>query len=250
MDRRIFIGGLLTSGLCPICAQTARASERSGWSYEEASGPAHWSALEEANAVCSAGDQQSPINITGVVGADLPSLKIDWRPGGAVTNNGHTIQVDMPKGGWLARGDRRYELLQYHFHAPSEHLVNGRTFAMELHFVHRDPESGALGVLGVFIEPGERDESFESLAAAFPGKVQGSASVADMDPSGLLPDDLAYWIYEGSLTTPPCSEIVDWMVLRTPKRVAAEDIRRFTDLYSGNARPVRQSNRRFILASQ
>ncbi|WP_113155732.1 carbonic anhydrase [Nitratireductor sp. OM-1] len=250
MDRRFFIGGFLASGLCPICAQTARASERSTWSYQEVSGPAQWGALEKANAACSAGAQQSPIDITGVVEASLPPLEIDWRPGGTLLNNGHTIQVNMPKGSTLARGDRRYELLQYHFHAPSEHLVNGRSFAMEVHFVHRDTESGALGVLGVFIEPGERDESFESLAAVFPGKVQGSASVADVDPGGLLPDDLAYWFYEGSLTTPPCSEIVDWMVLRTPKRVAAEDIRRFTALYSGNARPVLQSNRRFILASQ
>lgn len=105
-------------------------------------------------------------------------------------------------------------------------------------------------MLGVFLEQGEANKTFASLAAAFPPEAGGEASVESVDPSGLLPDDLAYWTYEGSLTTPPCSEIVDWMVVRAPKAVAAEDIDRFTAIYSGNARPVLASNRRFILASQ
>lgn len=250
MERRKFIKGLLALGACPICAQTGFAAEDAQWNYEGESGPAHWGALDEANAACSAGSQQSPLDITDAIEADLPRIGIDWKTGGGtVVNNGHTLQVNMPEGSTLTRGSRTYDLLQYHFHAPSEHRVDGQPFPMEAHFVHRERESGALGVLGVFLTPGATNATFARLAAAFPARAGDEAAVDDVDPSGLLPASLAYWLYEGSLTTPPCSEIVDWMVVREPLEVDAADIDKFTALYSANARPVRPSNRRFILSS-
>lgn len=249
MERRHFIKGLALLGLCPLCAKSGFAAEGARWSYEGDAGPAHWGDLDQENAVCSAGSQQSPLDIVGAIKSDLPAIVIDWKQGDSeIVNNGHTIQVNPPAGSKLNRGDKIYELLQFHFHAPSEHLVDGKAFPMEVHFVHK-AESGALGVLGVFLNPGATNAGFARLAAAFPAKEGEIAAANDVDPRGLLPKTLQYWTYEGSLTTPPCSEIVDWMVAMEPIEVAAADIEKFTELYPMNARPALAANRRFILAS-
>ena len=248
MERRDFVKGLAVLGLCPLCAKSGFASESAHWSYEGKAGPAHWGDLGRANAVCSTGSQQSPLDIVGAIKSDLPAILIDWKQGtGEIVNNGHTIQVTPPVGSKLKRGDKVYELVQFHFHAPSEHLVNGKAFPMEVHFVHK-AKSGALGVLGVFFKPGATNAGFATLAAAFPAK-KGKKASADVDPRELLPKTLKYWTYEGSLTTPPCSEIVDWMVAMEAIEVAASDIEKFTALYPMNARPALAANRRFILAS-
>ncbi|ARM89281.1 carbonic anhydrase [Rhizobium sp. CIAT894] len=249
MQRRDFIKGLFVLGACPACAQADFAAEAAHWSYEGQSGPDHWGAMAPDNAACSAGSQQSPLDLTGAVKAELAPLTLDWKAGGKIVNNGHTIQVTVPEGSTLSRGGNRYDLLQYHFHAPSEHHVDGRSFPMEMHFVPRRKETGTLGVLGVFLTPGAANAGFSRLAAAFPKTSGGEAAVDDVDPNGLLPKELTYWSYEGSLTTPPCSEIVDWMVLRQPIEVDEKDIRAFTTLYPMNARPVLAANRRFILSS-
>jgi carbonic anhydrase len=250
MERRSFLRGLALLAACPLCTKGAFAAEGVHWSYEGEAGPEHWGELSAENAACSAGSQQSPLDITGAIKADMPDIKTEWKKGGTVLNNGHTIQVKVPPAGSkLRRGDRIYELVQYHFHAPSEHLVDGMHFPMEAHFVHKNEKNGALGVLGVFIVPGAANNTFAKLAAAFPAKAGEEAAVDDSDPSGLLPASLRYWAYEGSLTTPPCSEIVDWMVAKDPIEVAAADIKKFTALYSMNARPALTTNRRYILSS-
>ncbi|WP_394889823.1 carbonic anhydrase [Mesorhizobium sp. AaZ16] len=250
MQRRNFIKGFIALGACAICARAAFADEGVHWAYEGQDGPEHWGALDGANAACSAGSQQSPLNLTGAIKADIPQIGIDWKVGGGtVINNGHTIQINLPEGSTLTRGGKTYDLLQFHFHSPSEHLVEGKTFPLEVHFVHKNRESGALGVLGVFLTPGAKNETFASLAAVFPAQTGGKASVKDVEPNGLLPASLSYWSYEGSLTTPPCSEIVDWMVVREPLQVDASDIDKFTALYPMNARPVLAPNRRFILTA-
>ncbi|WP_404403982.1 carbonic anhydrase [Pelagibacterium halotolerans] len=249
MKRRHFIKTLAVAGICPICAQAARASEGVHWSYGGDTGPEHWGDLDESYATCATGTQESPINITGAIDADIPQIAIDWKTGGTMVNNGHTIVINTPDGSTLTRGNKVYDLLQYHFHAPSEHLVDGQAYPMEAHFVHKDRGTGDLGVLGVFLKPGETNTAFASLAAAFPSEAGAQADVDMVDPNGLLPATLRYWNYEGSLTTPPCSEIVTWMVATDPLEVAAGDIERFTAIYSGNARPVLDTNRRFVLIS-
>jgi carbonic anhydrase len=250
MQRRNFIKGFIALGACAICARAGFADEGVHWAYEGKDGPEHWGALDGANAACSAGAQQSPLNLTGAIKSDIPQIGIHWKAGGTIVNNGHAVQIDVPDGSTLTRGGKTYDLLQFHFHAPSEHLVEGKTFPMEVHFVHKDRESGGLGVLGVFLAPGAKNETFASLAAVIPAETGGKALVKDVDPNSLLPDSLAYWSYEGSLTTPPCSEIVDWMVAREPLQVAASDIDKFTALYPMNARPVLAPNRRFILTTR
>lgn len=248
MDRRHLLTGFVALAACQICAQAARAAS-SHWSYEGREGPEYWTALNPKNSACSGGTQQSPIDIARAVNADVPNIAVGWSNGGGrMVNNGHTIQINMPKGSTLRRGDRVYELLQFHFHAPSEHHVAGKALPMEVHFVHKDTGSDALGVLGVFLTPGGTNASFAELAAAFPAEHGGEAAVGDVDPNGLLPASVGYWLYEGSLTTPPCTENVDWMVAREPVEVDDADIKRFTALYPMNARPIRPLNRRFVLS--
>ncbi|NRP75824.1 Carbonic anhydrase [Ensifer psoraleae] len=249
MERRDFIKRLAFLAACPLCVKTAYAAEGVHWSYEGESGPEHWGSLSKENSACSSGSQQSPLDIRGAIKADIPGLALNWKSGGTILNNGHTIQVKATPGGTLRRGDKPYELVQYHFHAPSEHLVEGKRFPMEVHFVHKHAETGALGVLGVFLVPGAANTTFASLAAAFPQKAGDETALHYVDPRGLLPTSLKYWAYEGSLTTPPCSEIVDWMVAIDPTEVDVADIKRFTALYSMNARPALASNRRYILSS-
>lgn len=249
MERRDFIKGLALLAACPLCTKAGFAAEGAHWSYEGEAGPDQWGSLRTENIACSAGSQQSPLNISGAIKAVLPDLKIDWKKGGTILNNGHTIQVKVPAGSTLTRGDKVYELQQYHFHAPSEHLVEGRNFPMEVHFVHKHAETGTLGVLGVFLVAGAENATFANLAAAFPAKRGEEVPSGESDPNELLPSKLAYWAYEGSLTTPPCSEIVDWMVAMEPIEVDVGDIKKFTALYSMNARPALVTNRRYVLSS-
>lgn len=249
INRRHFITALASFGACPLCAGLARADEDPHWSYEGDAGPDHWGSLGKVDEVCSIGGQQSPVDITGTVRAALPPIAVSWNGGGKIVNNGHTIQINVPRGSKLVRGQTEYELVQYHFHTPSEHAVGGKRFAMEVHFVHQKIGSKDLGVLGVFLVPGAANRTFAKLASAFPQQAGQEADVADLNPRSLVPFPINYWAYEGSLTTPPCSEIVDWMVAKSPIQVAAADIAKFSALFPMNARPIMPAGRRFILSA-
>jgi carbonic anhydrase len=220
------------------------------WSYEGEEGPDHWGALDRANVSCSAGSQESPIDIKDSISAALPPIEVAWNRGGRMVNNGHTIQINVPPGSKLSRGGSIYEMVQYHFHHPSEHLLNTKSFAMEAHFVHQNVASDAVGVLGVFLVAGHPNQAFARLAAAFPAEKDAEVAADEINPRSLLPERLGYLFYEGSLTTPPCTENVDWMLMALPLEVAASDIQRFATLYSHNARPVMPGNRRFVLRSR
>ncbi|MHB2264199.1 carbonic anhydrase [Aliihoeflea sp. PC F10.4] len=236
--------------LALIFSASAAFSESAGWSYSGAEGPDHWSDLASENSACG-GYQQSPIDIKDTIKAELPVLDIDWHSakGTSVVNTGHTVQVDMPAGSFLERDGHRYELLQMHFHAQSEHRVDGKSYPLEIHFVHKSVDTDALGVLGVFVEPGGTNEAFAQLADEFPADNGERISDDRIDPNAFLPEHLDYFAYEGSLTTPPCSEIVDWMVAKEPIKVAAADIDKFVALYDHNNRPPVAPNRRFVLSS-
>jgi carbonic anhydrase len=161
MQRRHFLAGLGALGACPLCTRRVAAADHEHWSYSGETGPEHWGEIDKANAACSAGSQQSPLNIIGSVKAMLPPIGVSWRKGGGrMVNNGHTMQVNVPPGSALSRGGSRYELLQYHFHHPSEHLVEGKRFAMEAHFVHQNIENDDFGVLGVLLVPGAVNAAF------------------------------------------------------------------------------------------
>lgn len=250
MDRRFFIKGLLIAGACPLCSKAGFASD-SHWGYSGDEGPGKWADLDTENLACAKGMQQSPIDISGEIQANLPAIEIDWKPGRSImVNNGHTIQVDVPEGSVLRRGPAEsYDLRQFHFHTPSEHRVKDEVFPMEAHFVHRNPQTGTFGVLAVFLVSGADNAAFGKLARSFPQESGTEAVLEEFDARELLPQKLDYWLYEGSLTTPPCSENVDWMIARTPVEVTGDDIKKFQAIFSMNARPVTLPNRRFILSS-
>jgi carbonic anhydrase len=250
MNRRNLLKALAGLAACPICTTTGFAAEGAHWSYEGAGGPAKWGDLDAANKACSLGAQQSPINIVSPIKSQLPALKLSWgKTADTIVNNGHTIQLNFAEGSTLKLADTTYKLLQVHFHRPSEHLIGGKSFPMEAHFVHR-ADSGGLAVVGVMLSEGKPNATFGKIVATMPAK-EGPAVKADaaINPNGLLPAKLGYYRYEGSLTTPPCSEVVEWLVLTDPIQVAAGDVAGFTKLYPMNARPAQRDNRRYVLRS-
>jgi carbonic anhydrase len=251
MNRRHALKALAGLALCPLCTQEGIAAEGAHhWSYEGDGGPAKWGDLDAASKVCSIGSQQSPIDIEATIKSRLPALGINWaKSADTIVNNGHTIQLNFAAGSTMTLGDVRYKLLQLHFHRPSEHLIAGKNFPTEAHFVHR-AESGALAVIGVLMASGTPNAAFSRIVSTMPAN-EGPAVKADarIDPHALLPARLGYYRYPGSLTTPPCSEIVEWLVLTAPVQVAAADVAGFARLYPLNARPVQKDNRRYVLQS-
>jgi carbonic anhydrase len=248
MNRRQALRGLASLAFCPLCAATSLAAG-AHWSYEGETGPDKWSSLDPTAAVCSTGGQQSPIDITDPISAHQPPLKIDWTNGAQkIINNGHSIELNFAEGDTLKLGGHTYALKQFHFHHPSEHLVDGKRFAMEAHFVHE--ASRGLAVVGVLMVAGKPNAAFKKVVATMPPE-EGLTVPADpaIDPRRLLPAQLAYFRYEGSLTTPPCSETVNWIVLAHPVEVDGADIARFARLFPMNARPLQPRDRRFILSS-
>lgn len=246
VDRRAALTGL---GACPACAAAARAAEAPHWSWTGADGPEHWGTLDPSYKTCGAGTQQSPVDLRDAIRAFMPRLRIGWRPEAyTVVNSGRTIQANAERGSTLAIGRQRYELKQFHFHAPSEHALKGRRFAMEAHFVHAQESTGRLAVIGVFMRAGGRNDAFTAIMEAAPKAAgAGQALEAPVDPRQFLPQNSAVFRYRGSLTMPPCSEIVEWSVYDRPIAVAAADIAAFEALYPMSARPLQPINRRYIL---
>jgi len=248
MDRRELLKLSAGFALCPLCASAGLAAEKH-WSYQGETGPDNWATFDAANRLCSSGTQQSPIDITEPLNAQQPSLQFRWdkRPE-TIVNNGHTIQLNLPRGSELKVGAASYELTQFHFHHPSEHLIDGRAFAMEAHFVQAAP-TGGLAVVGVFIVPGRMNLAFHKITAAMPEEEGSAPADPAIDPHALLPARRAYYRYEGSLTTPPCSEVVEWLVLAAPTEAAEADIARFAKIFPANARKIQDRNRRFVVGS-
>lgn len=223
----------------------------SHWTYEGAEGPEHWGTLSEAYRMCSEGSNQSPIDLVADVDASLPELEFEYYSNFVdVINNGHTIQQNIQPGSFLKIGKSGevYQLKQLHFHSPAEHTINGKSFAMEVHFVHMN-EQGALAVVGVMIEQGQAQPVLNQLWAFMPEHAGDSIQQpVGIETTDLLPATREYFAYNGSLTTPPCSEGVKWMVLKTPIEASMEQISLFKSrVGEANNRPVQPHNARLIL---
>ena len=221
------------------------------WTYEGEEGPEHWGELIDEYRMCAEGMNQSPVNLVADVHTELPELVFDYysTPVDQI-NNGHTIQQNIRPGSFLRIPDRgmNYELKQFHFHSPSEHKIDGRSFAMEMHFVHAN-EEGAFFVVGVMISEGKEHPVLKQLWSFMPENPgETSADPIGIEETNLLPPTREYFSYSGSLTTPPCSEGVKWIVLKTPIEASAEQIATFKSRVGAvTNRPTQPANARLII---
>ena len=220
------------------------------WGYAGTGGPAEWGLMKPEFSTCAKGTRQSPIDIRSGVKVDLEPILVDYRPSGfSVVDNGHTIQVNIEGGNSIEVQGRRYDLLQFHFHRPSEERIDGRQFDMVAHLVHKDPE-GRLAVIAVLLDRGSAHPLVQTVWNNLPLEKGTEMRVRNgLDMNHLLPADRRYFTYMGSLTTPPCSEGVLWLVMQQPVPVATDQINVFSRLYPMNARPIQSAAGRLIKQS-
>jgi carbonic anhydrase len=234
---------------CQAAAGAAIAQPHPEFGYSGAQGPGNWGSMSEHWRTCSAGVNQSPIDLGRFIEATLPPLRISYGPSGRdVTHTGHAIQVNAGPGSTLEVDGLTFRLLQFHFHAPGEHHLEGRTFPLEAHLVHQN-EAGELAVIGVFFEAGAPNDLLGLVIPSLPaGPGQQRPLGSGLTPAGLLPADRDYIRYAGSLTTPPCSEGVRWLVMKRPMTASPAQIAALADaLGFANNRPTQPIRARPVL---
>ncbi|MEK7990110.1 MAG: carbonic anhydrase [Thiotrichaceae bacterium] len=223
-------------------------AEGSHWTYSGETGPAHWAEVNSDYHVCAEGKNQSPVNLTDFVEADLPALTFDYQTQAKeILNNGHTILINMAEGSSLGVDGLTLPAMQFHFHSPSENQINGESFPIEMHIVHGDGV-GNFAVIAVMFKEGEANPALESLWANMPTNSGEHRGLENADLSGLLPEDKDYYRFTGSLTTPPCSEGLRWLVLKNPVTASKAQIKQFQKVMQHpNNRPLQPINARVIL---
>jgi len=220
--------------------------------YAGTDGPKAWGDLSAAYIACKQGHEQSPIDIREAKKEALPPIEFHYVDAPLkIINNGHSVQVNYAPGSWITVGGHKYELRQFHFHHPSEEHINGKGFDLSLHLVHADSK-GKLAVVAVLLKIGSPNDAvrriFDNLPQT-PGKEQEIAG-APINASAFLPRSLGYYTFEGSLTTPPCTEGITWFVLKTPEEVSSDEVAAFAKVYPYDARPIQPTEGRMILDSQ
>lgn len=225
----------------------AIAAENLQWGYSGQVGPEHWGEIDPAFGACSTGTNQSPININNFIDAELEEIKFDYQTNPTdFINNGHTVQVNFDSGSTIAIDEKSFELKQLHFHTPSENLINGKSFPMEVHLVHANAE-GELAVIGVTFEQGDANEALAGLVTAMPQQSGEKKLIDNLNMMSLLPASKDYYRYNGSLTTPPCSEGVRWFVMKNSVQASALQLKAFENVMHENNRPVQPKRARPIL---
>ena len=245
-----------------IAVATAFTASRGGdkshetphWTYEGESGPEHWGDLDSSFEECKLGKLQSPIDIPAATlhPQPLDPIRFAYKPGRArVVDNGHTVMVTYPPGSMVRIGTAEYEIQQLHFHMPAEETIDGKSFPLGAHLVHKNKE-GKLAVIAVLFQEGPANQGLAAAFAHIPPKSdKGEVSEGvKVDATSLLPKQRSYFTFQGSLTTPPCTEGVTWYVLRNPVTASAEQIATFAKHYPHDARPVQPLGGREIRESQ
>ncbi len=220
------------------------------WAYDGEAGPQAWGKLKPEFSLCGLGKRQSPIAIQSDSALQGPAeaVQFHYTPSlGTVINNGHTIQVDLEGDNHITLRNSTYKLQQFHFHTPSEEVVNGRRYAMVAHLEHRN-DAGQWAMVSVLMEQGEPNSLIEKVWTYMPLDTNDRVRMPDglVDMNELLPADQRYYQFFGSLTTPPCTEGVLWLVIKQPLRISPEQFRLFTQLFASNARPVQAVNGRVV----
>jgi carbonic anhydrase len=226
--------------------------EESHWDYIGENAPYRWGDMKADFAACKSGQRQSPIDIRNPVISEMEPIVFHYEESPLkVLNNGHTIQVEIAPGSFILHGGARYELLQMHFHTPSEERINGRSFAMVAHLVHKSAQ-GKLAVVAVLLDAGASHPAIETIWNTMPGTAGRTRERPEIafNPISVLPADRNFFSFQGSLTTPPCTEGVQWLVMKTPVEMGREQIAHFGALYPMNARPIQPVNDRVIKAGR
>lgn len=231
------------------------------WGYEGVDGPEYWPTLNPAYAICGQGTSQSPINITRTTVGDGNGWKLNYKTSSLriahnehvddIIDNGHTIQVTVDQGSTLTTDRGSYQLKQFHYHTPSEHTIDGTQMPMEAHFVHQSAD-GRLAVLSVLYQEGSENENLAKIIAHFP-KAKGESSIlpeVKLELRFHLPENIAAYHYMGSLTTPPCTENVEWIVFRDPINASREQLAAFAARLGRTNRPVQPLNGRLLRMRQ
>ena len=242
------------AALFVLLSPFAVAQNGANWSYEGHTGPLVWSKLDPSYAACNHGHEQSPIDIRGArLNKSLQPIQFHYIAGPVtIENTGSGIVVHVDKGSYIVAGGVRYELEEYEFHHPSEHLVRGKLTDMEVDLVHKSAD-GKLAILGVRLneDRGTPNATMATLWDHLPARPGTSTKVTDMiNAGGLIPADPGYWTYTGSELTPPCTEGVQWFVYEQPLDVSRQQMRQFTALYKMNTRPPQDMHGRKIEANE
>ncbi len=239
----------------PVVAQQASTpppASSANWGYYGKLGPANWGKLESDFSECSHGKTESPIDIRKAkLDTALHPLEIHYLSGPiSLVNNGHTVQGVVAPGSYIVVDGTRYDLQQFHFHHPAEHLVNGKVADVEIHLVHKSA-AGAFAVVAVLVKEGQVNGALAELWPSLPPAIGATTKVTDpFDPRGLLPSDQGYWTYSGSLTAPPCTEGVRWFVMEQSTELSQDQLQTFSRLYPYNARPAQPLDGRKVEASE
>ena len=245
MNVKKIIGILLTAAMLAACSPKAEASIPH-WTYEGEEGPEHWGDLDPSYAACETGTKQSPIDVSNPAEQDLANIAFHYQPSEVnILNNGHTVQVNYDAGSYIELDGVRYDVAQFHYHAPSEHAVDGKLFAAELHIVHKNADGG-LAVVGILLDEGAENAAYQPFIQNLPAE---ESDVKDagvtVNAADLLPAVQTTFRYSGSLTTPPCTEGVNWLLMTTPVEISASQIEALASLFeAGNNRPVQPLNDR------
>lgn len=221
------------------------------WGYSGAAGPNHWGDLAPEFVECRMGQSQSPLDLGDTLAqtAALGAIAFSWRDNPLqILNNGHTIQVNLKDAGGVTVQGKEYALAQFHFHSPSENSFDGKQYPLEVHFVHKSAE-GKLAVIGVLFRDGSANPALETLWNHLPTTAGQENAVpgVQVNPAALLPANGSYYQFKGSLTTPPCTEGVEWYVLKETLQASADQVKRFVALVGKNARPVQPVNARTVV---
>ncbi len=238
----------LTVGLITFVSPTA-ASGPVHWGYEGAEGPEHWGELSPDFALCSTGQEQTPIDIPATALVNPADIVFNYQPTALnIFNNGHTIQVNYDPGSSIDVGGKIYELKQFHFHTPSEHTLNSNPTDLEMHLVHQSA-AGQLAVVGVMLKRGGENLAYKAVFDHLPAQESEPTAIGGVTVNAdeLLPPERTYYRYHGSLTTPPCSEGVQWLLMNTPVELSEAQVTAFQTIFPHNARPIQPLNNRTFL---
>ena len=241
----VFVIASLVLGACGFQVEEPHPVGVAHWAYEGEEGPEHWGEIDPAYAVCGTGTSQSPIDISAPREQDLANIAFHYQPSEMnILNNGHTVQVNYDAGSYIDLDDIRYDVAQFHYHAPSEHAIDGKLFAAEIHIVHKNAD-GQLAVVGIMLEGGAENSAFAPFINNLPAEKSDAENAGvTVNAADFLPAVQTTFRYSGSLTTPPCTEGVSWLVMTSPIELSAAQLSVLDVLFENNNRPMQELNDR------